>query len=348
MAWFDTPAAPPGNRRVTDAMHAALNDWVEGTFRWQDWDLATESVRDKFAEILGVRSQDVASLGSVSEFMATVERSFPDAVVLMLADEFRSVLYPFLAEDRGEARLRLATREPGETRTDALLRSLEPGVDFLVASEVLASDGDRVDVAALIAAARQHRCRVVVDASQALGALAPPSPLPDAYLTHTYKWLLAPRGVTLAYIESDLRAALKPVAPGWKSTARPHGYYGGPYELPEEGRKLDSSPSWLTMVGCDAAFAEIRRLDLADVEAHTLSLADEVRCGLLERGYRPVGNGRPSHLVAVDGPTHGLVEAFDREGVRCAVGDGFLRVGLHYFNEMRDVQRLMAAIDSRS
>lgn len=90
--------------------------------------------------------------------------------------------------------------------------------------------------------------RLFVNLTQSLGALRfdPAEVRPDYFATHGYKWLLCPRGAAWLVTRPDRVDELEPLAPSWKSTAPPHGYFGGPADLAPDAGRCDASPAWFS------------------------------------------------------------------------------------------------------
>ena len=119
-------------------------------------------------------------------------------------EDFTSVLFPFLAQERarraGRAR---AARAAGRRRSAR-------EHDLVAVSAVQSADGRLADLDAIAAAAAHHGARTFVDTTQATGWL----PLDCARFDYTacagYKWLLCPRGTAFFTIAPERRAELTP------------------------------------------------------------------------------------------------------------------------------------------
>ncbi|RVW10991.1 aminotransferase class V-fold PLP-dependent enzyme [Prescottella agglutinans] len=352
--WLDTPGAPPAALPVTAALTRALEDWSSGTFDWLHWDGAAARARDQFADYLGVAAGTVATLGSLSEAAATVAHTITVGEIVVAEDEFRSNLYPWMRLLGDDNRVRVAPRVAGRSRTDVLLDAIGPDTALVAASEVITLDGERVDLRELRRATDAVGARLFVNVTQTLGVLDSrlDELAADYVAVHGYKWMLCPRGTAWLAARPDRVAELRPLAPSWKSTGSPQGYFGGGYREAPDASRCDTSPAWLSWIGAEAALAILSGLDRAGTQAHCLGLAQRFRDGAAALGCVEANAGAPSHIVAVDTPDGEHVAAsLHRHRIAATVTGNRLRVGFHYFNDESDVDTtldaLRLAIDGR-
>jgi selenocysteine lyase/cysteine desulfurase len=339
--WLDTPGAPPGARPVVEALRETLSAWSSGEFDWQAWDGAAGEARTLFARLAGTDPRGVTTLGSTAEAAATVAASLPPGRIVLPAQEFRSNLFPWSARHEVVA----VPPRDGATRVEDLIDALDERVRLLAVSEVTTRDGQRLDLAALRAATDRVGARLFLDLTQSLGALRyDPAIEPDYLAVHGYKWMLCPRGAAWLATRSDRVGELRPLAPSWRSTSPPYGYFG-PAELAEDAARCDASPAWFSWVGAVAALRLLGELDAAEVERHCLALARALTEGARERGLRRVTDGPASQIVVL--ATDEADRAAGRlraSGVRAtALGDR-IRFGVHYFNDEGDVEAALRAL----
>jgi selenocysteine lyase/cysteine desulfurase len=111
-------------------------------------------------------------MGSVAEAAATVAASLPGqgGVIVAGDGEFRSNLLPWLAlEARGYRVIRVPAE--GASRTESLLAAIDERTVLIAVSHVLSTDGERVDLVRLRAAADAVGARIFADVTQSLGVL---------------------------------------------------------------------------------------------------------------------------------------------------------------------------------
>lgn len=344
--WLDTPGLPPGAAPVTEALHEAVSAWSSGEVDWLAWDAAAADARPLFARLIGADPATVSTLGSLAESAATVAGSLPRGRVVVAAEEFRSNLFPWLARHDVVA----VPARDGATRVEDLVAALTGDTVLLAVSEVTSREGQRLDLAALREATDRVGARLFVNLTQSLGALRfdLAAVRPDYLAVHGYKWMLCPRGAAWLVTRPDRLGELTALAPSWKSTSPPHGYFGGPMRPAEDAGRCDTSPAWLSWIGARAALRLVGSLDADRVERHCLGLARELTEQAARIGFRRVVSGPPSQIVVL------RTENADRLAARLrardiratALGDR-VRFGFHYFNDEDDVRTTLSVLAER-
>jgi selenocysteine lyase/cysteine desulfurase len=316
-----------------EALQRALDEWRGGRTSWEGWTESVARARESFARLVGARAGDVAAGATVSELVGLVAASLPDgAHVLVPEVEFTSNLFPWLAQEHRGVRVRTA---PLSRLADEVDRS----TTLVAVSAVQSSNGELAELASIARAARDHDALVLVDATQACGWL--PVRLDDAdfLVTHTYKWLMSPRGAALMAVRPERLDDLVPIHAGWWSAADPLGdYYGPPLRLAESARRLDSSPAWFSWVGTAPALELLEQIGVERIHEHDVELANRFRAGLgLEPG--------DSAIVSVD--VHGA-DRLEQAGIRAAVRAGGLRLSFHLYNTPEHVDAALEALGPRA
>lgn len=223
---------PP--RAAHEAMLAAERDRAAGLMTAPGMDEAVTRSREAFARLLGVPAERVACGPQVSYFVGLVAASLPAGSAVLVADgDFTSLLWPFAA--RPELTVRSV---PLERIADAV----DGRTDLVAVSAVQSADGRIAPIGDLIAAARAHGARILLDATQAAGWL----PLPagpagcdvDWMVCGGYKWLLGPRGTCFLTGTPEALDALPAIGAGWYAGADIwDSVYGLPLRLAPDARR---------------------------------------------------------------------------------------------------------------
>jgi selenocysteine lyase/cysteine desulfurase len=315
---------PP--RPAWDALQAALADWRAGRTSWEDWNDTTNAARASFARLCGVPVDSVAVGGTVSGLVGLVAASVPDGTrVLSTAEEFTSLLWPFMAQGRGvDVRCVPVSRLP---------EAIDARTDLVAFSAVQSSSGEVADLDAVAAAAAHYGTLTLVDATHACGWLPFDGSRFDGFVAAAYKWLISPRGTAFMGVRPELLERLTPHAAGWYAGEDPHAsYYGPPLRLAGAARRLDVSPAWFSWVGTAPALDVVLELGVDAIHEHDLRLANMFRTGL------GLGPG-DSAIVAADVP--GAEERLRGTGVMAAARSGMLRTSWHVYNTEDDVERVV-------
>ena len=311
---------------AADALHRAVDDWASGTVSPPGYDAVIHSARAAFARLTSVPLDWVAVAGQVSSLVGLVAASLPPGTeVLGYRGEFTSVIFPFLA--RRDLQVRLVDLAD-------LAGAVREGTRLVAVSVVQSSDGAIADVASILAVARAHGARVLLDGTQAAGWLPYDASEADVHVVGAYKWLLSPRGTAFASIRPDLWESIPSTHAGWYAGENPwDSIYGPPLRLARSARRFDLSPAWLPWVGTAQALQYLEGVGLDRIHRHDVGLATLARDRL---GLAPSA----SAVISLPLPD-GAAGRLERDGIRYAVRDGRARFSFHLYNTRDDVERLV-------
>jgi selenocysteine lyase/cysteine desulfurase len=313
-----------------DAMQQALADWRGGRTSWEHWGESSEGARAAWAAMVGVAPERVAIGATVSAFVGLIAASLPDDAHVIVPDvEFTSTLFPFLVQ---EARGVTVTTVP----PDRLAEAIDAGTDLVAFSAVQMTSGEVADLDAIVAAARHHGARTMLDATQAAGWLPLDGTRFGAVVCAGYKWLTAPRGTAFMAIDDAWLEDVVPHAAGWYAGADVHAsYFGPPLRLATDARRFDTSPAWFSWVGAQPALELLNRIGIGAVYEHDVALANRFRAGL---GLEPSNSAIVSVALA------GGAERLERRGIVAALRGGRLRASWHVYNTDADVDAALDAL----
>jgi len=321
---------PP--RRVATALDEAIDVWRSGRAEAADYDAIVDRARRRFAGLVGVSADRVAIGNQVSTFTGLVASALPDgARVLAAAEDFSSILFPFLAHaDRG---VRVET-----VPLDGLVEAIRPGVHLVAVSAVQSADGRLVPggLERFAAAAAEHGCLTYVDATQAVGWLPFDAGRFDFVSCAAYKWLLSPRGTAFGVVRPERLEMVRPLFAGWYAGDDPWtSIYGSPLRLAKDARRLDISPAWLSWAGTGPALELLDEVGIAAIHRHDVGLANALR--------RRLGLPRGESAVVTVATGEGL-ERLRAAGVGASIRAGAVRLSFHLHNTESDVDVVARAL----
>lgn len=321
--YLDTASLGVPPSTTVTAMRKVLDGWQHGRVGAPDFDEHVRRSRTAWASLTGVDASTVAIGSTASALVGLVAAALPDgARVILPTGEFTSVVFPFLAHaDRGIT---------VEERPLEHLAGFDGPADLVAVSAVQSSDGRIVDLPAVRAAARAAGARLLLDTTQSCGWLPLDVTGVDYVVCATYKWLLCPRGVAFLAVAPDALDGIRPLSAGWFAGEDPwSSVYGSPLRLAADARRLDTSPAWFSWVGAATSLELFAGLDITDVHAHDVQLAD----ALLDRLGQPP---RGSAIVTLDADP-AAADRMRAAGIRTAVRAGRIRASFHLYNDASDV-----------
>jgi selenocysteine lyase/cysteine desulfurase len=308
----------------------------------------TERARQAAAALIGAESDDVAVVGSVSYAMATAALNLapsPGGRILRVADEFPSLCLPFdrLAAERNLAVEEVARPADGDWTASLLAAIDRPSAPPLAIATLTPShwtDGTAIDLDRLAPAVRAAGAALVIDATQAVGAMpvAVGRWQPDFLAFPTYKWVLGPYGLAFLYADPARRngRALEEHGGNRPAKSGPHRFDRGevndPVAVAMATAGLDTIAAW----GVPAIAGRLALL--------TDRLAEGCRAlGLLV----PPRHRRVAHVVGArfpEGFPEGLIARLERRGVFASERSGALRLSPHVWADEADIDRCLAAL----
>lgn len=317
---------PP--RAAVAALRTCLDAWEAGRLDLRGFDTDVVRAREAFATLAATSVDAVAMPGAASITAGVVASSLPDgARVLCAREDFTSVLFPFLVDDR-----LAVTAVP----LDQLLGHVTPAVDLVAVSAVQSVDGRVLDLDALADAAVDAGARTYVDATQAVGWLPIGADRFDVTSCAAYKWLCSPRGVGFATVRDDVDW-LVPRLAGWYAGADPWAsLYGPPLRLADDARRFTVSPAWFDVAAAAASLEVLVALGVDRVHAHDVGLANRFRSAM----QLPPGDSAIVSMATHSDPTGDLAAA----GITTASRGGNTRVSFHLSNTADDADRAAAVL----
>lgn len=215
-------------------------------------------------------------------------------------------------------------------------------------SQVSYVSGQRLDLGEVAGVAHRHGAKVLVDATQAVGALDVDYAGDDVdYVSFApYKYLMGPTGLGFLYVKRENLAELTPDRTGWKNQI-----WGG--DSPEDPVPLDTAErfeygtlNFQGIYAMERALEYLNRVGIDAVEKRNLTLSRYVYDRL---------SGLGKSLFMPDPPESTIVSFFQEGAMEAAarlkalkvkvtgrsVHGEHIRVSSHFYNTKGDVDRLV-------
>lgn len=323
---------------------------------------AVDRARAKAARFINCDPDDVAFLKSTAEGVAVVALGLdwkPGDQVIAYDQAFPADVYPWMNLAKQGVELRLV-RDHGRRRFDAadVEALMTPRTRVVCLELVNFNNGFRAPIAEVARLCRDHGAWLVVDATQAAGALRiDVGELGcDVLVAHGYKFLMSGWGTAISYFAPHTREALGVPEPGWKSVQNIRNVTSlVDYKLDyaREARRWEPGLHDMTSIfGMEAVIDLLEQLGTAAVEERVLSYAGDVAEALEQRGWEIVSSRRDHERSGIlsagrEGvDTERVHEELRRRSVACAVREGRMRVSVHCYNDGSDLDRLLACLPS--
>ncbi len=349
---------------TVNAMHAYLDDiGRHGNMNLSDAEEVElfTPLRQLAAKLMNCSGEQLAIVSSAGEMLSQLPYLFKPAngtKVIAVSSDFPAITRPWIgyAETR-DIEIQFVNETMSQGLTETLIDAIDDRTAVLLVSYVQFSTGSMVDCIRLREATQAVGARLVVDVTQAAGAVPIDARQwkPDIMVCSGYKWLGGHGGVGLAVIAPDL-LSLTPPSPGWMGAEAPFEMQATQLNLAYGARRYtQSTMSYISIVGLSVAIKQILDLDPTMIRAHASALSARLYHGLRGTGWDPyrsfaainantnIDPNASSHIITlahrdVDADTalHSLLEA----SIVCSVRNERVRVSVAHFNDETDVEAL--------
>lgn len=335
-------AVGPWPRRTEDAVcRFARENVAHGSRDYLQWLQQIDATRELARALIGAPSaEDIAFVKNTSEALSMVAFGLdwqPGDNVVFPAHEFPSNRVVWLAASE---RFGIEAREVaiGEEPERDLLAACDARTRLVATSAVRYDSGLRVDIQALGAELRSRRILFCIDAIQHLGALPFDAPgcHADFVMADAHKWMLAPEGIGVFYVNPEIRERLTLQEYGWNMLAHAGDFSNPGIEPATSARRFEpGSPNMLGIHALHASLSLLLEVGLDSIDheirEHWLHLEDGLRthgCQIL------TPRGRRAGILTFRPPVDDLEALYARlqgRGILCAMRGGGIRFAPHFY-----------------
>ena len=315
------------------------------------------TLRERASRLLHCNSKQVAIVSSASEILGQLPMLLqprPGSTVLAVSSEFPAITRPWLrlAALNGVT-VRFVDEQPTRDLTDTLIEAIDESTSVVAVSSVQYATGTVVDISRLRERTVRVGAHLIVDATQAAGAIRVDAAAWDAdvVVASGYKWLGGHGGVALA-IMSSLLLDQMPALPGWLGASDPFKFDATSVSLANDARRYtQSTMSYVSLAGLVVAVEQLMSLGETRIEAHARSLAAMLVSDAGKHGWRPFrGVSDPAgspHIISLGHPrerVHAIGERLRNQNIVCGIRGGRIRISLAPYNNATDVDAFVEAL----
>lgn len=320
-----------------------------------------DRARALLAQLIGAEPAEIALTTGASDGINAVAQGLAwqagDEIVLP-ADEFPANYFPWKWLERRGVRV-VEVRPQGRfTTEDDLLAALSPRTRLVTMSLVSYYAALRLDPARLAPVCRERGIHLLVDASQAAGAV----PIDAKHLGVSflvaagYKWLLAPYGTGFFYVRKDLVEKLELQRIYWQAIEGAMDFNRlprGEWRLAPDARRWDAAETanFLNLAGLSASLELLLRVGVERIERHTTSLLRYLverlprdRCVLRSPEEERRRGTFLSIAARTPETTAKLWQRLHERKIFVALRQDALRISPHIYNVEREMDELLAVL----
>jgi selenocysteine lyase/cysteine desulfurase len=338
----------------------------DGTTPGYDMDKKEAAVMARFAALVGATPSELCFIQSTTmgENLVLKALGYPQTGGRIVTDalHFFGSFYTYgeLAKS-GVDVVTLPMTKEGRIDYAQMAAAVNDKTKLVAVSAVSTANGFEHDLKKVCDIAHAHGAYVYVDMVHAAGS----TPIDlraagvDFAASSSYKWLMGDFGLGFLYVRKEIQDRFP--RPWW-------GYHqvGGrfithvyPYDEPAAedatygydpgatGRFGMGTTSWTGAVQLEYSLGLIEALTVPAIQAYRQPMMDAVQTELRRRGYEPMtplGTRTPLVTFALKDARRKLPALLDKANVKITVSQHRFRASMAVFNDMNDVDRLLAAL----
>ena len=311
----------------------------------------TDEVRAQFARLVGAAPEEIGFLFATSEGENIVASALDlkpgdNVVIDELHYNTTFVLYRHLETTRGMT-LRIVKHREGRVTAEDFARAVDDRTRLVSVAWVSHQNGFRHEMRPIADLAHAHGAVFYADAVQALGMF--PADVRaagvDCFTSGTYKWLLGGYGVAPFFVRRELLDRIRVDRLGALHVERELGDHR--YEIYRSAKKFEyATLPFAEVYQLGAALAYLDGVGLDRIERHTVGLAQQLRDGLAELGYRiftPAGNRSSIVSAYLDRNQDRAREVLQKNGVHVSFREkgAQVRVSPALFNTHAEIRQFL-------
>lgn len=341
-------AGEAGLARKATPWKITAADFFEGTAR----------LRERFADLAGARSRDVAIVPSASYGMAVAAANVPlsaGQTVLLLDESFPSIVHGWRARAAEAGAEAILLERPADNDwTSVVLDAIDRRTAVAALPHCHWTDGAVLDLRAIGTRLREVAAALVVDATQSLGAY--PFPLaeiaPDFLVAAGYKWLLGPYSVSYLYAAERWHTG-RPIEYNWITRDGSEDFaglvrYRDSFQPGARRFDVGEVSNFALIPAATTGIDQLLEWGVEAIQETLAGITARIVAEAEDLGLRAVPSDlRAGHYLGLrfpEGLPPGLPDRLAALQVYASVRGNALRVTPHVYNSDADVDRLMTAI----
>ncbi len=341
-------AAPRGAKAALDEYWRTIERWRDEA--WGQWLEDLQAHADELAALINAPAGSVVCDANVSTLFSRVMSCFDyrERPRVVTSDrEFPAIPHIIRAFERYGAEPVIVPSPDGIViDAERIVRAIDERTQLVCLSHATFETGALLDVAPIVARAREVGALVALDAYQSVGVV----PLDvtasgvDFVLGGAHKWLCGSYESAFLYVRPALLPRLRPAATGWIASADPMSF-GPPTGWADGVRRFaGGTPAVLPSLFSRPGLAIIRELGVDAIRRRSLALTDRI----IERAAAariavatPRAHERRGGIVALSFPGDAAVaRSLVASGFVCSYRGG-LRIAPHFYNTDEEVDHFM-------
>ena len=338
----------------------------DGTTPGYDMDKKEEAVLARFAALVGATPSELCFIQSTTmgENLVLKALGYPQAGGRIVTDALHFFGSFYTYEELSKLGVDVVTLpivRDGVIDMDAMAAAVNDKTRLVAISAVSTANGFQHDLKKVCDIAHAHGAVVYVDMVHAAGS----TPIDlraagvDFAASSSYKWLMGDFGLGFLYVRKEIQDRFPRPWWGYHQVGGRFTTHVYPFDAPAHevadygydpgatGRFGMGTTSWTGVVQLDYSLGFIDSLTVPAIQAYRQPLIDAVQTELRRRGYEPMtplGTRTPLVAFALRDARTKLAAPLSKADVKITTSQNRFRVSISVFNDMNDIDRLLAAL----
>lgn len=354
--YLNSAAVSPLPSVSVEAVQSQLRDVSEnGSANYNDWIQTKMRARTLIAEMLNVKTEQIAFMRNTSDGFASVANGLDwraGGNIVTFAKEFPANFYAWRRiRDKYDVELRLCPEREGRIETEEFINLIDSDTKLVSISVVQFASGFRADLERIGAAARKVDALFAVDIIQGFGAM--PFDLPAQYVDvaagASHKWLCSPEGCGILYLSERARQRIEPTLVGWISVEDAWNFEDYEQSFKSNALAWETGTGGISLFyGLEQSLKLLRKTGAEDIREYLENLTDYL-CELLAgKDYEIISSRQKeekSQIVCIKSRNNltstEIAKHLENEKIIVSPRGDRLRIAPHFFNNQADIERLI-------
>jgi selenocysteine lyase/cysteine desulfurase len=327
------------------------------TINNNDWFGAPDHLRELFGSLINSDKEHIALIPSVSYGMAIAAKNInlsAGQTIVLLDRQFPSNVYAWRdLSRRTGAKIITVKKSDDQSWTEAILENINEATGLVAIPNCHWTDGSLIDLEIVSAAARKVNAKLVIDASQSLGAypLDIKKVQPDFLLTVGYKWLLGPFSIAFLYASDEYCEIGIPLEFANLNMAGSEDFSRLAYydEYKSGARRFDAgeSSSFIHVAMAIAGMTQVLKWGVANIQETLSALTESLSQKAVAAGLETTVQPRVGHIIGIKVSEEKVValskKLFDSH-VYISFRGTDMRIAPHLYNDEHDIDKLFSCL----
>lgn len=345
----------PQAKRVRNAIHRYLDNWLEKGMAWSDWLAEVQEAKNEFARLIRAEPEEIAISTSASEAASSIASAFIPAGgknrIVTTEAEFPTLAHVWMAQRKMGFKVAFVPVRNGKI----YLEDYEPHIDektiLTSVTHVYYQNGFKQDLKEIAQIAHRKGSLILVDAYQSLGTCrVDVKELDiDILISGTLKFLLGVPGIAFLYIRKTLAGQLEPAVTGWFGQQQPFAFNSQAFEYAEGARRFETgTPPLVNAYAARAGMQLVREVGDERIERRIYELSEYAMQLARDLGLHYAGPENfleKGSTTAIQVPDPEKLEmALMEKNIIASARGNMIRIAPHFFTTRQDIQRVLLQI----